>query len=101
MDDNGKYFFPVKQTYSNDQPDRVAENFDSLFMPFLQGVMGGGDVSGRIMALQEALGKVQQETANEINRLQHELEEKNKILEDLQKQLEEQQDYEDIKKHCQ
>ena len=74
---------------------------NSLFMPFLQGVMGGGDVSGRIMALQEALGKVQQETANEINRLQHELEEKNKILEDLQKQLEEQQDYEDIKKHCQ
>ena len=53
------------------------------------------------MALQEALGKVQQETANEINRLQHELEEKNKILEELQKQLDEQQDYEDIKKHCQ
>ena len=67
----------------------------------ISSLLQGSDVSGRIMALQEALGKVQQETANEINRLQHELEEKNKILEELQKQLDDQQDYEDIKKHCQ
>ena len=59
------------------------------------------DLSNRILALQEALGKVQEETANEIARLQLELDKKNKVLQDLQKQLDEQHDYEDIKKHCQ
>ncbi len=51
--------------------------------------------------LQSTLAQVRRETEHEISRLRDELLDKNRTLEKLQLQLQEQENYDELKRQCQ
>ncbi len=59
------------------------------------------DLAARIDSLQSTLDQVRRETETEISRLRHELVDKNRTLERLQLQLQEQDNYDELKRQAQ